>query len=150
MANFFDQFDAQPAGFSTTPPPPAVSAFGHHYVKVQPPNGGPAVYQLVPEAGAGSPPPVGGNPAAQGQGGGGNFFDQFDNATRLEGLGVSRTLALRDYAASALVPLLESVRGDRRTQEQCRAIRNRMADGDATDHICALIGAATVSPAGPV
>jgi UDP:flavonoid glycosyltransferase YjiC (YdhE family) len=78
------------------------------------------------------------------------FFDQFDNAARLEGLGVSRTLALRDYAASALVPLLESVRGDRQTQEQCRAIRNRMTDGDPTDHICALIGAATVSPAGPV
>jgi UDP:flavonoid glycosyltransferase YjiC (YdhE family) len=78
------------------------------------------------------------------------FFDQFDNARRLEKLGVSRTLPLRDYTSSALAPLLQAVLGDAKTREQSRAIRDRMADGNPVEAICDLIGAATVSPAGPV
>lgn len=85
MANFFDQFDAQPAGGAFAPPPGAINALGHQYVKVQPPDGGPPVYQLVttpggsdqaPQAQAGQAAPA--QPASPGQTG--NFFDQFDNA----------------------------------------------------------------------
>jgi hypothetical protein len=76
------------------------------------------------------------------------FFDQFDNAARLEGLGAGRTLALRDYAAAALAPLLEEL-DDPRVRQRAAAIRDRMAGDHPVETVCDLIGAARGSAAAP-
>ena len=76
------------------------------------------------------------------------FFDQFDNAQRLESLGAGRTLGLRDYTASALAPLLQAL-DDRKVRQRAGAMRDRMAGEHPVETVCDLIGAARGSAATP-
>lgn len=55
-----------------------------------------------------------------------SFFDQFDNARRLEGLGAGRVLAREQLTGSTLAACVRSVCGDTATTEQLRRYRQAL------------------------
>ncbi len=75
------------------------------------------------------------------------FFDQFDNAECLSGLGVGHSLPPQDYRASTLAANLENLFCDRAILRRCKEVRGRFAGPDPTDRICEMIGAGTLPKA---
>jgi rhamnosyltransferase subunit B len=61
-------------------------------------------------------------------------FDQFDNAARVERLGVGRALARRRFTAPRLVPLVAGLLGDAGVAERCRGTAQRLAPADGLVH----------------
>jgi hypothetical protein len=67
------------------------------------------------------------------------FFDQFDNAKRLEALGVGRTLSAHDFCASGLAPLLEELTQSQAVRHRCRQIQARLEGPNPADTVCDLV-----------
>jgi UDP:flavonoid glycosyltransferase YjiC (YdhE family) len=57
-------------------------------------------------------------------------FDQFDNAARVERLGVGRALARRRFTAPRLVPLVAGLLADAAVADRCRGAARRLAAAD--------------------
>jgi len=66
-------------------------------------------------------------------------FDQFDNAARLERLGVGRTLPPKRFKADQLAPLLEELLTSSTVQAKCREVAQRFVDYDALEAACQVI-----------
>ena len=54
-------------------------------------------------------------------------FDQFDNAARLERLGVGQGIARRDFRGALVADTLGRLLGDPAVAERCRALAERIA-----------------------
>jgi UDP:flavonoid glycosyltransferase YjiC (YdhE family) len=65
-------------------------------------------------------------------------YDQFDNAARLEGLGVARTLFPKKYRASTIASALEELSSES-TGSACQAIRAKLESRDAVSTACDVI-----------
>jgi rhamnosyltransferase subunit B len=66
------------------------------------------------------------------------FYDQFDNAARLERLDVGRMLPARDYRAATLTPLLDEIINDESIRRRCEETQLRF-EGDPAETICTPI-----------
>lgn len=70
-------------------------------------------------------------------------FDQFDNAMRLEVLGVAATVARRDRALKSMTPNLHELLGSQRVARACRTAASRLDhDPTAPGVVCDLLEAA--------
>lgn len=67
------------------------------------------------------------------------FFDQFDNAARLEALGVSRTLPAHSFCAAELAPLLKELTESQTVRRRCRRIQARLQGSNPADTVCDLV-----------
>jgi rhamnosyltransferase subunit B len=65
--------------------------------------------------------------------------DQFDNAARLEALGVGLRIARRRYSAHTVVEKLSALLRSEAIREQCRKIAARFHDMRPADSVCQLI-----------
>ncbi len=62
--------------------------------------------------------------------------DQFDNAARLQRLGVGRTLLPKAYQAPAVVEVLKTLLGSVEIAAHGRELASRMSQGNALDDAC--------------
>ena len=67
------------------------------------------------------------------------FFDQFDNAQRLEALGVGRSLPAQDCDAATLTASLGQILGDGGLRARCRQVQSRFSGADPAAEIAALV-----------
>jgi UDP:flavonoid glycosyltransferase YjiC (YdhE family) len=69
-------------------------------------------------------------------------FDQCDNATRVERLGVGRGLPPKRFRGPALADMIRGLIDDPVVTARCRAIAARLADADGIERSCDEIEAA--------
>jgi rhamnosyltransferase subunit B len=65
--------------------------------------------------------------------------DQFDNARRLIGLGIARSIPGSRYRAGSATPLLSQLLKSEDVRKACRTVAARFPDPDAMDETCRLI-----------
>lgn len=65
--------------------------------------------------------------------------DQFDNAARMERLGVARTIKAKAYRADRVVDVLGPALSDVSMEARCRAVAGRFAGVDAVGETCRLV-----------
>jgi UDP:flavonoid glycosyltransferase YjiC (YdhE family) len=68
-------------------------------------------------------------------------FDQFDNASRLEDLGVGRSLPMRRYSAHRVAKVLRDLLGSPRVARRCEEIATRVRGEDGVARACEEIEA---------
>ncbi len=66
-------------------------------------------------------------------------FDQPDNATRLQRLGVGSWVVRKKFTGERVAKALERVLADRATHESCSRWKSEMAAGDPVAETCELI-----------
>lgn len=69
-------------------------------------------------------------------------FDQFDNAARVERLGVGRSLPPRRFRGPALAEMIRGLLADPSVATLCHAVATRLADDDGLGQACTAIEAA--------
>jgi rhamnosyltransferase subunit B len=75
--------------------------------------------------------------------------DQFDNAARLETLGVGLHIERRRYNTQTVVEKLSVLLRSESVRDQCRTIAAHFRDSNPVDSICQLIESASPSAANP-
>ena len=66
-------------------------------------------------------------------------YDQFDNASRLDNLGVGKTIKPDDYTVNNVIKTLKSLINSSTVQEKCGDIAQRLRTRNALDRTCELI-----------
>jgi UDP:flavonoid glycosyltransferase YjiC (YdhE family) len=66
-------------------------------------------------------------------------FDQPDNATRLQRLGVAQWVKPSDFSGQRVAEALQTLLSDQRTAEQCRLWADRIRTEDAVGDTCNLL-----------
>ena len=69
-------------------------------------------------------------------------FDQFDNASRLEDLGIGASLPRRRYTAARAADALGALLVDNGVRERCRAVRARLPADPLGDTVALIEGVA--------
>ena len=69
-------------------------------------------------------------------------FDQYDNAARVERLGVGRTLTPRRFRGPMLADVIRGLLADPTVASRCHAVATRMTDDDGMPHACDAIESA--------
>jgi rhamnosyltransferase subunit B len=70
-------------------------------------------------------------------------FDQFDNAMRLQRLGVAACVTRRDSQFASMTPLLRGLLGSAQVADACRTAAAKVKSDRALDIICDILEAAT-------
>jgi UDP:flavonoid glycosyltransferase YjiC (YdhE family) len=81
-------------------------------------------------------------------------FDQFDNAARIERLGVGRSLSRREVGGPRLEAEISALLGDERIRARCTEVRERLSGTDPLHEACAaieglLVGGGGTAPVHP-
>jgi len=66
-------------------------------------------------------------------------WDQFDNAYRLEKLGVAKSIARRKFKAARIAPLLNELLDSKTIAERCRDCSERLSETDGLARTCELV-----------
>jgi len=66
-------------------------------------------------------------------------YDQFDNAYRLEKLGVAKSIARRKFKAAHIAPLLSELLDSKIIAERCRHCSERLSETDGLARTCDLV-----------
>jgi len=66
-------------------------------------------------------------------------WDQFDNAYRLEKLGVAKSIARRKFKAAHIAPLLSELLDSKTIAERCRHCSERLSETDGLARTCDLV-----------
>ncbi|MEO8325866.1 MAG: hypothetical protein ABI618_08455, partial [Nitrospirota bacterium] len=68
-------------------------------------------------------------------------FDQFDNAARIEKLGVGKMILKRNFKASNIVQHLQALLGSSDVKTQCQSLQNNFLGNDYLRESCHLLEA---------
>lgn len=76
-------------------------------------------------------------------------FDQFDNAMRIEQLGVGRSMPMKRVQAQALGALLSAVLDSQAVQDRCREAAKQVQVSRSRERACECVEALLISPPNP-